>query len=148
VASLTPWNGWSPTPGCKVIKLTDDEVLSFLDLEGKSDKIAIIGKTWGGAPYNLNLYYLHGVTVFLGGRNTGKSHLAKKLAINLIDEGKKVIVFDINDEWSAMRYCSTSSFNAKAPEEAMKEFKASPKRTAHSPYCHKIVKGIPASTWA
>ena len=94
VTSLMPWNGWRPTPGCKVVKLTDKEVFRFIDLKGTSGKIASLGKTWGGAGFDLNLYYLHGVTVFIGGRNTGKSHLAKKLGLRLIDEKKKVIVFD------------------------------------------------------
>ena len=124
VSALTPWNGWSPTPGCKVVKLTDEEILRFIDLEGESGRVVRIGKTWGGAPFNLNLYYLHGISVFIGGRNTGKSHLAKKIALKLIDEGKKVIVFDINDEWSAMRF-----------------LKSEPgKEAERSPYYDKIVK--------
>ena len=127
IKSLTPWNGWSPTPGCQVIKLTDEEVLRFIDLEGKSGKIGTLGKTLGGAPYNLNLYYLHGVTVLIGGRGTGKSHLAKKLALRLIDEGKKLIVFDINDEWSAMRFL-------KASEQG---------ELTRSPYYEKIVRVDP-----
>jgi len=62
--------------------------------------------------------------VIVGGRNTGKSHLAKKIALKLIDEGKKVIVFDINDEWSAMKYCRAEP--GKKPEK--------------SPYYDKIIK--------
>lgn len=66
----------------------------------------------------------HEVTVLIGGRDTGKSHLAKKLALSLIDEGKKLIVLDINDEWSAMRFYG-------APEGG---------RPKKSPYYEKIVK--------
>jgi hypothetical protein len=124
VNSLIPWNGWSPTPGCTVSKLTDEEILSFVNVEGKSGKTVTIGKTWGNTPYKLNMFYLHGVTVLLGGRNTGKSHLAKKIALRLVDEGKKVIVFDINDEWSAMRFQEADSTG----------------KAAASPYYKKILK--------
>jgi energy-coupling factor transporter ATP-binding protein EcfA2 len=109
VDSIAPWNGWSPTPGCRVSKIADDAILRFLDLRGKTAHIALLGKTKGKSDFELNLFYLHGVSVLLGGRGTGKSHLAKSLALNLIDSGKKVVVFDINDEWSAMRHNTDGS---------------------------------------
>ncbi len=37
------------------------------------------------------------------------SHLVKSLALRLVDSGKKVIVFDINDEWSGMRFKTNGS---------------------------------------
>jgi hypothetical protein len=97
------WNGWSPTPGCQVKKLDDEKILQHIDLQGQSGNVAEIGKTKAGSPYNLNLFFLHGVSAILGGRGTGKSHLAKLLALKLASAGVKVIVFDINDEWSAMQ---------------------------------------------
>jgi hypothetical protein len=109
VKSFTAWNGWSPTPGCRVFKIKDEDILNFLDLKGSSGNVASLGKTKGGAEYFLNLFYMHGVSAILGGRGTGKSHLAKMLALRLIDSGKKVIVFDINDEWSAMRFKTDGS---------------------------------------
>lgn len=104
------WNGWSPTPGCKVAKIKDEDILNYIDLEGaKENQVAKIGKTRGGADFNINLFYLHGVSAVLGGRGTGKSHLAKSIALRLIDSGKKIIVFDINDEWSAMQFNADGS---------------------------------------
>ena len=127
VESVMAWTGWSPTPSCKIQKIGDEEILEFIDLKGKNDNITVIGKTIGKAQLDLNLYYLHGITVFIGGRGTGKSHLAKSLALKLVDTGKKVIVFDVNDEWEAMRWNQDGS---------------------NSPYYDKIVKidpGVNAS---
>lgn len=119
---VTFWNGWSPTPGCEVSKLEDREILQFIDLEGQSKNIAQIGKTKAGSPYALNLFYLHGISAILGGRGSGKSHLAKLLALRLVDAGRKVIAFDINDEWSAMQFSTDGS---------------------KSPYANKIVRVDP-----
>jgi hypothetical protein len=109
LSSIGVWNGWSPTPGCRVSKIADEDILKFLDLRGKNSHAVLLGKTKSSSEFLLNLFYLHGVSVLLGGRGTGKSHLAKSLALGLIDAGKKVVVFDINDEWSAMRHKSDGS---------------------------------------
>ena len=103
VESFGPWNGWSPTPSCAVVKIPDPEILKYLDLKGTSNNVATLGKTTGSAPFDLNLFYLHGVSTLVGGRGTGKSHLAKKLALGLIDAKRRAVVFDINDEWGSMR---------------------------------------------
>ncbi|HVB11898.1 MAG TPA: DUF87 domain-containing protein [Nitrososphaerales archaeon] len=101
-SSLVPWTGWSPTPSSKVTKISDSEILRFIDLKGTTKNIASIGKTTGDTPFDFNLYYLHGISTLVGGRGTGKSHLAKKFALKLVDAGRQVIIFDINDEWTAM----------------------------------------------
>jgi DNA helicase HerA-like ATPase len=121
-SKVIPWNGWSPTPSCKVEKMADSEILKFIDLRGSSRNVATIGKTADGTQFDLNLFYLHGITTIVGGRGTGKSHLAKKLALKLVDSNRQVIVFDINDEWSAM----IKGLDGKDSPYARKIIKADP----------------------
>lgn len=64
-----------------------------------------IGKTKDGEPFYVRLEDLDGrLGLITGRKNSGKSHLAKILATELVLRGAYVFVLDLNDEYTGLRY--------------------------------------------
>jgi|YelNatPaOPRAMG01_1025707.scaffolds.fasta_scaffold06425_4 hypothetical protein len=63
-----------------------------------------IGYLKDGAPLHIDLTDLDGsLTVIIGRKGTGKSHLAKILLVNLVEHGARCIVFDLNNEYILLK---------------------------------------------
>ena len=96
------WSGWVPTRSASVKRLQFSELMRFLGIdevpipitvgEVYSDKIVLNGEA------------LQGISIIVGEKGSGKSHLAKVILSQLIKKGAKAIVIDLNNEYSGLRY--------------------------------------------
>jgi len=100
---LTPWSGWCPSRNVAIEPLPDKKLYDKLGIGEEKYEIAI-GETFTGEEFRIDVRKLQGINVIVGKKGTGKSHLAKTILLGLIDHGAKCIVFDINDEYSGLRY--------------------------------------------
>jgi len=66
--------------------------------------IALGETTYTKTPLITSAFHLQGITVVVGKKGSGKSHIGKALLLGLIDQKAKGIVFDINDEYTPMRF--------------------------------------------
>jgi len=70
-----------------------------------SSRLIYLGKAGQQSPFNIPLESLDGaLTIITGKKGSGKSHLAKLLIKELIQNYAKVVVFDINDEYKGIGY--------------------------------------------
>ena len=100
---IVPWSGWTPSRSSEIKSIRIGELIKSLDIEGKRN-IVVGLNIFDGSDFIVNAYDLQGINVIVGKKGTGKSHLAKTLLLGLIDYGARVVVFDINDEYSNLRY--------------------------------------------
>ncbi|RLE64668.1 MAG: hypothetical protein DRN53_00670 [Thermoprotei archaeon] len=100
---IVPWSGWTPSRSSEIKSIKIRELVKSLDIEGKRNIVAG-SNVFDGSDFIVNAYDLQGINVIVGKKGTGKSHLAKTLLLGLIDHGARVLVFDINDEYSNLRY--------------------------------------------
>jgi hypothetical protein len=103
---LADWTGWVPDRSALVTVVDDDWIFEKLGVGKKFYKHPIL---LGDTSYSRrqlisSAYHFQGITLIVGKKGTGKSHLAKAILLGLIDQGARGIVFDINDEYSAMQY--------------------------------------------
>lgn len=94
------WRGWIPTRNVEIIKIKSSELMSRL-IEASPFPL-FLGKT----PDNVNLKIkgenIEQVNVITSVKGAGKSHLAKVILLELIEQGGECIVFDINREYSQL----------------------------------------------
>lgn len=84
----------------KVLKLRGDEVVSLVISKSPLKKAFRIGTTRDGHPVMLPVEAFDGsLTLILGRKGSGKSHLAKLLVSNLAKHGAYIVVFDLNNEY-------------------------------------------------
>jgi len=100
---IVPWSGWTPSRSSEISSINTSELIKSLDIVGKRNIVAGIN-IFDGSDFIVNAYDLQGINVIVGKKGTGKSHLAKTLLLGLIDNGAKIVVFDINDEYSNLKY--------------------------------------------
>lgn len=100
------WTGWVPDRTASVESLDDEWLMKKLGIQKDLFKFPVVlGETaYKQKPLITSAYYMQGITVIVGKKGTGKSHIAKALLLGLIDHKGKGIVFDINDEYSTMRF--------------------------------------------
>jgi len=103
---IVDWTGWVPDRSAKVEPVDDDWILTKMEIGKQFYKYPIlIGQTaYTAKDLIISAHNLQGITIIVGKKGTGKSHLAKALLLGLIDNGAMGLVFDINDEYSAMRF--------------------------------------------
>ena len=100
-SGLSPEADWLPSRAAgKVERVAGAELLSMIREDGPSMRI---GRTLDGHPLDLPLSALDGsLTLILGKKGSGKSHLAKLLVNGLVENGAYVVVFDINNEYAGI----------------------------------------------
>ena len=103
---IVDWTGWIPDRSAKVEPVGDDWILAKMGIGKQFYKYPILlGRTaYTAKDLTISAHNLQGITIIVGKKGTGKSHLAKALLLGLIDNGAMGLVFDINDEYSAMRF--------------------------------------------
>lgn len=104
--SVIDWTGWVPDRSAHVESLDDDWLMKKLGIQKELFKhpIALGETTYAQKQLIISAYHMQGITVIVGKKGTGKSHIAKALLLGLIDNKGKGIVFDINDEYATMRF--------------------------------------------
>jgi len=103
---ILPWMGWTPSRDVKIEPLPESELMRKLGIG--ADRPIEIGTTiYSKAPFKVSVSGFQGINSIFGSQGKGKSHVAKSILKGLIDNGAQAIVFDINDEYSALRYLVT-----------------------------------------
>lgn len=100
---MLPWSGWTPSRTSKIRRINTSDLIKSLDMIGKR-RIVIGLNAFDNSEFIIDAFELQGINVIVGKKGTGKSHLAKTLLLGLINFGAKIVVFDINDEYSNLRY--------------------------------------------
>jgi DNA helicase HerA-like ATPase len=97
-SGLSPSVDWLPSRATgRVERMSGEELASLVSGEGPSIRI---GRTLDGHPLELPLSALDGsLTLIVGKKGSGKSHLAKLLISGLVESGAYSLVFDINNEY-------------------------------------------------
>lgn len=90
---------WIPSRTLSVVEKVEGDELGSTALEDRGPSIGI-GETSGGYPVKIPVSSLDGsLTLILGKKGSGKSHLAKLMVNGLADNGAYVLAFDINNEY-------------------------------------------------
>jgi len=94
----SPEVDWLPSRAAgKVERIPGTDLASILGGQGPSMRV---GRTPDGHPLGIPLSALDGsLSLILGKKGSGKSHMAKLLLSELIENGAYAIVFDINNEY-------------------------------------------------
>src|SRR5512139_3451715 len=91
------WDGWIPTRDVVVERTSDEDV--FANATHDLGHRLRLGRTLAGQDFTIEGQNLEKVNVVTGVKGSGKSHLAKVLLLQLIEQGAPCIVFDINKEY-------------------------------------------------
>lgn len=102
---LSDWSGWIPGEIKEALKVKLQWLLECI--KGPPKYSIDLGKTADREKLLLDAFYLQGITLIVGKKGSGKSHLSKLILRDLIKKGCRLIVFDINDEYSDLK-CSDS----------------------------------------
>jgi hypothetical protein len=96
-ATWESWDGWIPGRDVEVARTDDDEV--FANATHSLGHNLRLGRTLTGQDFFIEGQDLEKVNVVTGVKGSGKSHLAKVILLQLIEQGAPCIVFDINREY-------------------------------------------------
>ena len=91
------WDGWIPARDADIFRTHDEEV--FVNATRNLGHPLNLGWTLGGASFQVEGQDLEKVNVITGVKGSGKSHLAKVILLQLIEQGAPCLVFDINREY-------------------------------------------------
>jgi hypothetical protein len=91
------WDGWIPAREADVFRTHDEEV--FANATRDLGHQLNLGWTLGGHSFQVEGQDLEKVNVITGVKGSGKSHLAKVILLQLIEQGAPCMVFDINREY-------------------------------------------------
>lgn len=91
------WDGWIPTRDVDIYRTEDEEV--FANTTRDLGHRLHLGWSLGGHDFFLEGQDLEKVNVITGVKGSGKSHLAKVILLQLIEQGAPCVVFDINREY-------------------------------------------------
>ena len=100
---IVPWSGWTPSRSSDIECISLDRLIDDLKIRGRRN-IVVGYNIYDKTGFIVNAYDLQGINIVVGKKGTGKSHLAKSLLLGLIDYGASIVVFDINDEYSNLKY--------------------------------------------
>jgi DNA helicase HerA-like ATPase len=103
---ILDWTGWVPDRSARVEPVDDDWILTKMKIGKQFYKHPVeIGRTaYTRKELVISAHNLQGISIIVGKKGTGKSHLAKALLLGLIDNGAIGLIFDINDEYSALKF--------------------------------------------
>ena len=102
VKQVEDWSGYSPPRESIIRKLSGAEIAE--NIIGQITYKVVIGEDETGAETTISAYHLQGLNIIAGKKGTGKSHVAKSILLGLIDNKAQAVVFDINDEYSGLRF--------------------------------------------
>ena len=102
IKRIEDWSGYSPPRESAIRKIGRAELSK--DVIGRVIHRIVVGEDEEGKEIAIDAYYLQGVNIIAGKKGTGKSHEAKTILLGLIDNGAQAVVFDINDEYSGLRF--------------------------------------------
>ena len=91
------WDGWIPARDVEVFRTDDSEV--FTNATRDMGHRLRLGWTLGRHEFFVEGQDLEKVNVITGVKGSGKSHLAKVILLQLIEQGAPCLVFDINREY-------------------------------------------------
>jgi hypothetical protein len=97
VSRWEQWDGWIPTRDVDIYRTDDAEV--FENTTHNLGHRLHLGWTLGGHNFFLEGQDLEKVNVITGVKGSGKSHLAKVILLQLIENGAPCLIFDINREY-------------------------------------------------
>jgi len=102
---------WIPSRAKSKIKKMSIPDLLILAKKNNDLKIAL-GETVDGEVINISAQSIDGqLNIITGKKESGKSHLAKLLATNLVRYGAYVIIFDLNNETVLLSPCNSLVFS-------------------------------------
>ena len=85
----------------KILRVSPHEVLK--NMRGDVLYPIVIGSDMTGSKFSIDAYDLDGsLTLITGMKGSGKSHLSKLLAYNLVSLGARFIILDINSEYRGL----------------------------------------------
>jgi hypothetical protein len=91
------WDGWIPARDADIFRTRDEEV--FANATRNLGHPLSLGWTLAGHSFEVEGQDLEKVNVITGVKGSGKSHLAKVILLQLIEQGAPCLVFDINREY-------------------------------------------------
>lgn len=99
--------GWLPSrSSSRITRVSMEELYSIM--QSKGTRRIRIGNSHSGEELHINAEDLDGrLNIITGRKEAGKSHLAKLLVAGLLDHGAKLIIFDINGEYSGIAFDRT-----------------------------------------
>ncbi len=97
---LSDWSGWIPANITEIVKIKLQWLLE--NIRGKPKYPVYLGNTVQRERIVFDAYYFQGITLIIGKKGSGKSHLSKLILKELVKKGCRMIVFDINDEYSSL----------------------------------------------
>lgn len=106
---LSDWTGWIPDEISEIMKVKLQWLLE--NIRGKLKYPVYLGNTVQGEKIFFDAYHFQGITLIIGKKGSGKSHLSKLILKELIKKGCRIIVFDINDEYTSLSYVGEKPFD-------------------------------------
>ena len=91
------WDGWIPARDVDIFRTDDSEI--FVNATRNKGHRLRLGRTLAGEDFYIEGQDLEKVNVITGVKGSGKSHLAKVVLLELVNQGAPCIVFDINKEY-------------------------------------------------
>ena len=94
------WDGWTPTRQVEVLPVATEELLARALPVPRTPLLSFV--QFGDIPLELDGERLNMINVITGKKNSGKSHLAKWLALSLAEKSVPIIIFDVNGEYTGL----------------------------------------------
>jgi len=103
--SIIDWTGYSPSRDSKIELYNSKDIMEKIRGKGSEFKHPLeVGEASDKQRLKVSAFDFQGLNLIVGKKGMGKSHLAKSLLLGLLQNGARIIVFDINDEYSSLGY--------------------------------------------